>query len=144
MVRGRRNQPEIKQTGARGVTAGQPLAISIGPLLLDLRDALQRAERCRVALRTLGYSRERWQEIVRDVNPEIRFALRPQMLDAIITYLESINRPISRNSLTNALYMQRAGSRQRIRQSITANLRCGNLAHFPGYKVGLPTWEEKE
>src|SRR5690242_16907452 len=120
MVRGKRNKPEAKAAG-HGAPE-QPRAVSIGPLLLDLRDALERAERCRMALRSLGYSRERWQEIVRDVNPEIRFVLRPQMLDAIITYLESVNHPLNRKSLTNALFVQGAGSRQRIAQSITANL----------------------
>jgi hypothetical protein len=143
MVRDRRKQPELKQARVQG-KSGQPLAISVGPLLLDLHDALQRAELCRVALLGLGYSREHWQEIVRDVNPELRFVLSPQLLDRTITYLESVGRPLSRKSLTRVLHLQGAGTLQRIRQSITSNLRSGNLARFPGYKVGLPAWKEKE
>ena len=143
MVRKRSKQPEVKQASIQG-KSGRPLAISVGPLLLDLHNALQRAERCRVALLRLGYSRERWQEIVRDVNPELRFVLSPRLLDRTITYLESVGRPLSRKSLTRALHLQGAGTLQRIRQSITSNLRSGNLARFPGYKVGLPAWKEKE
>jgi len=143
MVRERSKQPELKQARVQG-KSGQPLAISAGPLLLDLHDALYRAERCRLALLSLGYSREYWQEIVRDVNPELRFVLSPRLLDRTITYLESVGRPLSRKSLTRALHLQGAGALQRIRQSITSNLRSGNLAHFPGYKVGLPAWKEKE
>ena len=143
MVRERSKQPELKQARIQG-KSGQPIAISAGPLLFDLHDALHRAERCRLALLSLGYSREYWQEIVRDVNPELRFVLSPRLLDRIITYLESVGRPLSRKSLTRALHLQGAGTLQRIRQSITSNLRSGNLAHFPGYKVGLPAWKEKK
>lgn len=142
MVRERSKQPKLKQ-GRVQSKSGQPLAISVGPLLLDLHDALHRAERCRLALLSLGYSREHWQEIVRDVNPELRFVLSPRLLDRTITYLESVGRPLSRKSLTRALHLQGAATLQRIRQSITSNLRSGNLAHFPGYKVGLPAWKEK-
>lgn len=142
MVRDRRKQPQRKPARVRG-KSGQPLAISVGTLLLDLHDALHRAERCRLALLSLGYSREHWQEIVRDVNPELRFVLSPRLLDRTITYLESVGRPLSRKSLTRALHLQGAATLQRIRQSITLNLRSGNLTHFPGYKVGLPAWKEK-
>jgi hypothetical protein len=143
MVRKRSKQPEVKQASIQG-KSGRPFAINVGPLLLELHNALQRAERCRVALLRLGYSREHWQEIVRDVNPELRFVLSPRLLDRTITYLESVGRPLSRKSLTRALHLQGAGTLQRIRQSITSNLRSGNLARFPGYKVGLPAWKEKE
>ncbi|HET9166756.1 MAG TPA: hypothetical protein VFP11_12220 [Candidatus Angelobacter sp.] len=143
MVRDRSKQPILKQARFQG-KSGQPIAISVGPLLLDLQSALQRAERCRLALVSLGYSREHWQEIVRDVNPELRFVLSPRLLDKTITYLESVGRPLSRKSLTRALHLQGAGTLQRIRQSLTSNLRSGNLAHFPGYKVGLPAWKKKE
>lgn len=142
MVR-RKSPQKLKQARVQGAS-GQLLAISAGPLLLDLRDALQRAERCRLALLSLGYSREHWQEIVLDVNPDLRFALRPQLLDRIISYLESVGRPLSRKALTHALDLQRAAPLQRIRQAITFNLRSGNLAYFPGYKVGLPAWKAKE
>ncbi len=143
MVRERSKQPRFKQIRLQS-KSGQPIAISVGPLLVDLHSALQRAERCRVALLRLGYSREHWQEIVRDVNPELRFVLSPRLLDRTITYLESVGRPLSRKSLTRALHLQGAGTLQRIRQSITSNLRSGNLALFPGYKVGLPAWKKKE
>ncbi len=143
MVRDRSKQPELKQIRVQS-KSGQPIAISAGPLLLDLHDALHCAERCRLALLSLGYSRENWQEIVRDVNPELRFVLSPRLLDRIITYLESVGRPLSRKSLTRALHSQGAGTLQRIRQTITMSLRTGNLAHFPGYKVGLPAWKKKE
>jgi len=142
MIRGRRKLQKLKQARVQG-KSGQPIAISVGPILLDLHNALQRAERCRVALIGLGYSREHWQEIVRDVNPELRFVLSPRLLDKIIAYLESVGRPLSRKSLTHTLHLQGAGTMQRIRQSITVNLRSGNLAHFPDYKVGLPAWKEK-
>src|SRR5438105_1746559 len=56
-------------------------AASIGTLLLTLCNALQEVERCRIALKAMGYSQKRWQEIVNDVNPELRFVLRAQMLD---------------------------------------------------------------
>jgi hypothetical protein len=130
MVRKTRKLQKLKQARVQG-KSGQPIAISVGPILLDLHNALQRAERCRVALIGLGYSREHWQEIVRDVNPELRFVLSPRLLDKIIAYLDT-------------LHLQGAGTMQRIRQSITVNLRSGNLAHFPDYKVGLPAWKEKE
>lgn len=143
MVRGRRKLQKLKQTRIQG-KSGQLLAISAGTLLIDLHNALRRAERCRVALIGLGYSREHWQEIVRDVNPEVRFVLSPRLLDKIIAYLESVGRPLSRKSLTHTLHLQGAGTLQRIRQSITMSLRSGNLAHFPDYKVGLPAWKEKE
>ena len=130
MVRKTRKLQKLKQARVQG-KSGQPIAISVGPILLDLHNALQRAERCRVALIGLGYSREHWQEIVRDVNPELRFVLSPRLLDKIIAYLESVGRPLSRKSLTRTLHLQGAGTLQRIRQSITVNLRSGNLAHFP-------------
>lgn len=143
MVRDRRKQPEVRQVRIQS-KSGRPIAISVGPVLLDLQGALQRVERCRVALFRLGYSRQHWQEIVRDVNPELRFVLGPRLLDRTLTYLESVGRPVSRKSLTHALHSQGAGPLQRIRQSITSNLRSGNLAHFPGYKVGLPAWKKEE
>jgi len=143
MVRERSKQPRFKQIRLQS-KSGQPIAISVGPILLDLHNALQRAERCRVALLGLGYSREHWHEIVRDVNPELRFVLSPRLLDRTLIYLESVGRPLGRKSLTHALHSQGAGTLQRIRQSITSNLRSGNLMQFPGYKVGLPAWKEKE
>jgi hypothetical protein len=119
-----------------------PLASNIGALLLDLSNALQQAERCRLALKALGFSQARWQEIVRDVDPEMRFALRPQILDAIITYLQSVGGPINRQQLVRDLNAQGAGIPQRIKQSIAHNLRSGYLMLYPGNKIGLPDWKK--
>ena len=118
-------------------------AASIGPLLLNLSNALQEVERCRIALKAMGFSQNRWQEIVNDVNPELRFVVRNQMLDPIVAYLKSAGKPVERNRLARALYAQGAGPLQRIRQSITMNLRTGNLTLHSGSKVGLPAWKNK-
>jgi hypothetical protein len=138
MDRERRKEPETYSANECA-----PLAASVGTLLLDLRNALQQAERCRVALRGLGYSKKCWQEIVKDVDPELRFIVRPQILDAIITRLQSVGEPISRLSLVRELTSQGTGIPQRIQQSITINLRSGNLALFPVKKIGLPAWKSK-
>ena len=139
MVRERRKEPEAVCASGDG-----PLAANVGALLLDLRNALQQAERCRLALRDLGYSQARWQEIVKDVDPELRFVLRPQLLDAIITRLQSVGQPVKRQTLVRDLNLQGVGLPQRIQQSITVHLRAGNLVLFPGKKVGLPAWKGKE
>jgi hypothetical protein len=119
-------------------------AASVGTLLLTLRNALQQVEFCRVALHSMGYSQKRWQEIVNDVNPELRFVLQSQMLDPIIAYLQSVGKPVNRNKLARDLYAQAVGPIQRIRQSITTNLRSGNLTLHYGNKVGLPAWKEQK
>ena len=118
-------------------------AASVGTLLLTLSSALQEVERCRIALKAMGYPQKRWQEIVNDVNPELRFVLRAQMLNPIVAYLKSVGKPVNRNRLQRALYNQAAGSMQRIRQSITTNLRAGNLTLHQGNKVGLPAWKDR-
>ena len=123
---------------------GSPLASNVGVILLELHHALRTAERCRVTLRLLGYSQKRWQEIVRDVDPELRFMLRPQMLDYIITYLQSAGKPVSRKALAEILNSQGAGPVMRIKQAITVNLRSGNLKRFGENKIGLPTWSAKK
>ena len=74
MVRERPKEAEVS-LGSENA----PLASNVGALLIDLRNALQQAERCRLALRDLGYSHERWQEIVKDVDPELRFGRRCSM-----------------------------------------------------------------
>lgn len=118
-------------------------AARVGPLLLELSKALREVERCRITLKAMGFSQKRWQEIVNEVNPELRFALRGQMLDPIVTYLKSVGKPVERNQLQRALYAQGVGPMQRIRQSITVNLRAGNLTLHQGRKVGLPAWKIK-
>ena len=117
-------------------------AASVGPLLLALSNALREVERCRIALKAMGFPQKRWQEIVNDVNPELRFVLRAQILDAIVAYLKSVGKPVERNQLQRALYRQGAGPMQRIRQSITTNLRAGHLTLHSGSKVGLPAWKK--
>lgn len=123
--------------------AGEPPAASVGELLLELRDALHRAQRCRLVLQRLGYSHRQWQEIVKDIDPELRFALRPQVLDAIISHLQGTGKPVNRNALTRLLHTQQVGSLQRIRHVITLNLRNGNLLLHPRNKIGLPAMEEQ-
>jgi hypothetical protein len=122
---------------------GPPVAASVGAVLLDLRDALRQAERCRLALLRLGFSRQRWQEIVRDVDQEQRFLLRPQILDAIVTHLLSVGEPVNRPELVRTLNLQGAGTMQRIQQAITLNLRSGNLTLHAGNMIGLPALKKK-
>src|SRR5215470_15145669 len=110
MARQKKQQPPINLS-----TRGQTKVANIGPLLLELRDALRRAERCRIALFRMGYPQKRWQEIVNEVNPELRFVLQSQMLDPIITYLQSIGKPVDRNVLVRELYAQAVGPIQRIK-----------------------------
>jgi hypothetical protein len=121
--------------------ANASAAARVGPLLLNLSDALHEVERCRIALKAMGFPQSRWQEIVNDVNPELRFVVRAQMLDPIVAYLKSAGKPVEKNRLVRALYAQAAGPIQRIRQSITMNLRAGNLTLHSGNKVGLPAWK---
>jgi hypothetical protein len=126
------------------INIGSRAAASVGPILLTLRNALQQVERCRIVLQSMGYSQKRWQEIVNDVNPELRFVLQSQMLDPIIAYLKSVGRPVNRNKLARDVFAQAAGPMQRIRQSITTNLRSGKLTLHYGDKVGLPEWKEQK
>lgn len=137
-IKKRPNKPEISRRGAVS-----PLASNIGVILLELHHALRTAERCRVTLRLMGYSEKRWEEIIREVNPELSFMLRPQILDAIITYLQSVGNPVSRKKLAKVLHSQGVGQLMRIRQTITANLRSKNLNLFDENKIGLPTWTVK-
>ena len=91
----------------------------------------------------LGYSQTRWQEIVKDVDPELRFVLRPQILDAIITRLQSVGEPVNRKWLSRELSTQGVEKRQRIQQCITLNSRAGNLVLCPGKKIGLSEWKQQ-
>lgn len=134
----RKNIPNPELRIGNGTAAAR-----VGPLLLTLSKALREVERCRIALKAMGYSQKRWQEIVNDVNPELRFVLKAQMLDPIVAYLKSVGKPVERNRLQRALYNQGAGPMQRIRQSITTNLRAGNLTLHSGSRVGLPAWKNK-
>lgn len=118
-------------------------AQSVGAILLDLRNALRRAERCRLELNRLGYSQQRWQEIVKEVDPELRFMVRPKTLDAIIAYLRSEGKPVERELLVRVLSAQRGGEARRIRHSVTANLNNHKLVLYVGNKIGLPEWKHK-
>ncbi|HZD95484.1 MAG TPA: hypothetical protein VE133_14575 [Candidatus Sulfotelmatobacter sp.] len=139
MLKKKQNKPEISRK-----IDGSPLASNVGVILLELHRALRTAERCRVTLRELGYSQKCWQEIVKDVNPELRFMLRPQILDDIITHLQSVGKPMDRTALAHRLNLQGAGQLMRIKQTITANLRSGNLKRFGENKIGLPAWTNRE
>ena len=119
-------------------------ATRVGPVLLTLNKALQEVEHCRITLQSMGFPQKRWQEIVNDVNPELRFVVQAQMLDPIIAYLKSVGKPVNRNKLARDVYAQAAGPMQRIRQSITTNLRSGKLTLHHGNKVGLPEWKEQK
>ena len=60
-------------------------AARVGPLLLTLSKALRDVERCRITLKAMGFSQKRWQEIVNDVNPELRFVLRRCLIRSSLT-----------------------------------------------------------
>jgi hypothetical protein len=122
--------------------SGAGSAACLGAVLLDLRNALRKAEQCRQKLLALGYSRQRWQEIINDVEPELRFVVRPKVLDAIIVYLRSIGQPISRELLVRQISTQGVGPLQRIRQAITANINSGKLIVSAKNNIGLPEWSK--
>lgn len=133
-----------RQSKAGGQPARHPPALSpatvnpkIGKVLLDLRDALRKAERCRRALAGYGVSRRRWQEIVRDIDPNLRFMARPQLLDAVITYLESLTEPVEIDNLVTDLHERGAGTAERIRQVIRMNLGAGRLERHPENRIAL-------
>ena len=119
------------------------MAQPVGAILLHLRNALRQAERCRLALSRLGYSRQRWQEIVNEVDPELRFMVRPKTLDTIIAYLRSEGEPVDREALVGALSAQRPGEARRIRQSITASLHNQKLLLYGVDRIGLPEWRAR-
>jgi hypothetical protein len=114
----------------------------IGAVLLALEDVIHRAERCRQKLTRFGFSQKRWQEIVNDVDPDLRFVARPKILDAIITFLHSTGKPLKKEFLVRELTAQGAGHPRRIRQSITNNLRNKNLALNSKNEIGLPEWKK--
>jgi len=116
----------------------------IGAVLLKLRNALIRAERCRQVLNQQDFSHQRWMEIVTDVHPDLRFMVRPQILDAILKHLESADKPVSRAALARELAIQKVGTIERIRQCISTSLRTRKLALFPNNTVGLPQWKKIE
>ena len=115
----------------------------IGAVLLDLRDALVTAERCRRALGKRQFSLERWLEIVRDIDPNLRFMVRPQILDAIVTYLQSAQEPPSRKVLVHELALQGVGTMGQIDHAMANHLRSGKLLRFADDTIGLPPEKQK-
>lgn len=136
LVRGKRKEPKPD--------APPPVTAKVGKVLLRLRGALGGVERCRRDLWLLGYPRERWLEIVNSLHPEVRFAARPQIMDAIKNHLENAGTPLGRSRLVNELSAQGAAPRAQVQSAITANLRRGTLVRFPGNRVGLPVWRKKD
>jgi hypothetical protein len=115
----------------------------LGANLLELRDALVRAEYSRQRLMENGFSQQRWIEIVNDVNPGLRFAARPQVLDAIVIYLQGSGKPVSRRLLVRVVAIQTMWTFERIHHAINVSLRAGKLILFPRNAIGLPEWKQK-
>ncbi|HEY2362373.1 MAG TPA: hypothetical protein VGK36_14725 [Candidatus Angelobacter sp.] len=135
MVRGKRKEPEP------ALRPGPPGA-KIGTVLLDLHDAIRNAQKCRQTLHALGISRKEWMEIVQDVDQDLRFLARPQLLDAIVALLEKAGKPLGREALVRALLVQGGSSRQ-VRDCLHGYLRSGSLTLYRGDKIGLPEWSTK-
>ena len=133
MVRGKR--PTLRE---KEVRQGR-----IGMVLLDLRSAILKAERCRRTLTFYGLSDRRWLEIVKDIDPNLRFMARPQEMDAIVVYLESAGEPVTRSQLVNEMAQRGIGTMERIRQVIRFNLQTGKLKLFPDHRIGLPKQESQ-
>jgi hypothetical protein len=133
MVRGKRKQ--LEPASRSGPCPGA----KIGTVLLDLHDAIRSAQRCRQILHALGISRKEWQEIVQDVDPDMRFLARPQGLDVIVALLEKAGKPLGREALVRMLLVQGGSSRQ-VRYRIHGYLRNGRLTLCRGDKIGLPEW----
>lgn len=131
MVRGRRNEDPGSSGRSRRVD-------KFGETLLELRDALRKAESCRRTLQGKGFPQRRWLEIVKDIDPHLRFMARPQLLDAIIVYLQSAGGPVDRDQLARELSAQKVDTLERVRRVISQNLDNGRLVLHPGNKIGLP------
>jgi len=123
---------------------GRADRVPLGKILLELRNAIRRAERSRQTLYSLGFSLKRWQEIVKDVDPALRFMVRLQVMDALIVRLQSAGEPVSRERLVDELSEEGVDAPDRIRSAITTNLRNGRLVLHPDNKIGLPPWKRKK
>lgn len=135
MVRGKRK--------ALGPAPGSPgPAAKIGTVLLDLHDAIRSAQQCRQTLHALGISRKEWMEIVQDVDQDLRFLARPQMLDIIVAFLEKAGKPVGREVLVQALLVHGGSSRQ-VRDCLHGYLRNKSLILYRGDKIGLPEWSSR-
>jgi hypothetical protein len=133
-LRGRRKTRKSDDDGRPGRRGEN----KFGALLLELRDALEKAARCRRELQDRGFPKRRWLEIVRDVDPHLRFMVRPQLLDSILIFLEDAGEPVNRESLVTELNAQEAGPRERVRQVIDQSVKSGKLVLHPDNKIGLP------
>jgi hypothetical protein len=133
MVRGRRKEQEPAPR------LGSCPGAKIGTVLLDLHNAIRNAQRCRQALHALGISRKEWQEIVQDIDPDMRFLARPQVLDVIVALLEKARKPLDREALVRTLLLQGRSSRE-VRDCIHGYLRNGSLTLYRGDKIGLRKW----
>lgn len=135
MVRGRRKLEPATRPGACPGTR-------IGPVLLDLHDAIRNAQQCRQTLHARGISRKEWLDLVEDVDPDMRFLARPRLLDVIVSLLEKAGKPLGREALVRTLLVQGGSSRQ-VRYSIQGYLDNGSLTLYRGDKIGLPEWSAK-
>jgi hypothetical protein len=115
----------------------------IGALLLELRDSLERAAQCRLSLEERGFPRERWLEVVKDVDPHLRFMGRRQILDVLVDHLHSEGVAIPRRRLAHQVALQGAATLARVQYAITVNLRNGNLSRFPNNRIGLAAWKKE-
>ncbi len=83
-------------------------------------------------------------EIAAEVDPEFRFMVRPQILDAIVERLESAGKPVSRAALARDLAALKVGALERVQQTITTSLRARKLARFANHAIGLPEWKKRK
>lgn len=112
----------------------------IGATLIKLRNALLQAKKCRQALEQQNFAKERWMEIVTEVDPKIRMMVRSQILDAVVQHLERVGKPVERGILVRDLSARKVGTAERIRQAVIMGLRAGILTLGPGNRVGLSEW----
>jgi len=136
MVRGKRKEP------GPAPRLGPCPGAKIGTVLLDLHDAIRRAQQCRQTLHALGISRQEWMEIVQDVDPDLRFLARPQMLDVIVVLLEKAGKPLGREEVVRTLLVHGGSSRQ-VRDLIHGYVRNKSLILYRGDKIGLPEWSTR-
>ena len=80
-------------------------------------------------------------EIAAEVEAELRFIVRPDLLDAVVQHLLKAGKPITRRAVVRDLVQQKVATAERVRQTITLGLRSGQLTSFPHKTIGLPQWE---
>lgn len=138
------SKPTSRKPAPQQTVSPKPLTPPrAGATLLELRNALMRAKECRRVLDQLEFSSERWMEIVTEVDPEIRFMVHPQVMDAIVQHLKREGKPMARKALVRELSHVQVATAQRVRQTITLGLRSAKLALFPNKSIGLAEWKEE-